>query len=70
MLIIKEVKRNLSEKLIRVYLPAGFAEFFTLMETVDYYDRPEYDKLIKILERGRDMIPFYPKSKLTTSLVD
>jgi len=60
----------LSEKLIRAYLPAGFAEFFMLMETVDYYDRPDYDKLIKILEKGRDLIPFYPKSKLTTSLVD
>ena len=41
-----------------------------LMETVDYYDRPDYDKLIKILEKGRDLIPFYPKSKITTSLVD
>lgn len=70
LLLIKEIKRNLNEKLVRVYLPAGFAEFFMLMETIDYYDRPDYEKLIKILEKARDLIPFYPKSRLTSSLVD
>jgi hypothetical protein len=64
------MKKNLSEKLIRVYLPSGFAEFFMLMDTIDYYDKPDYDKLIKILEKARDLVPFYPKSKLTSSLVD
>jgi hypothetical protein len=28
LMIIKETKRNLNEKLIRVYLPPGFGEFF------------------------------------------
>lgn len=63
LLLIKEIKRNISEKLIRVYLPAGFAEFFLVMDTIDYYDKPDYEKLIKILEKSRDLIPFYPKSR-------
>jgi hypothetical protein len=34
------------------------------METVDYYDRPDYDKLIKILEKSKETVPFYhPKIK-------
>lgn len=28
LMIIKETKRNLNEKLIRLYLPPGFGEFF------------------------------------------
>lgn len=61
--MIKEVKRNINDKLIKVYLPTGFAEFFVLMETIDYYDKPDYDKLIKILEKAKETIPFLPKSK-------
>lgn len=67
--MIKEVKRNINDKLIKVYLPTGFAEFFVLMETIDYYDKPDYDKLIKILEKAKETIPFLPKSKQNT-LVD
>lgn len=71
LMIIKETKRNLSEKLIRVYLPPGFSEFFQIMETIDYYDRPDYDKLIHILEKAKEMIPHYPKNvKALHSLVD
>jgi len=62
-MMIKEVKRNINDKLIKVYLPTGFAEFFVLMETIDYYDKPDYDKLIKILEKAKETIPFLPKSK-------
>jgi hypothetical protein len=69
LLLIKEIKRNLTEKLIRIYLPTGFAEFFLLMETVDFYDRPDYDKMIKILEKAREIIPFFPKTKVN-NLVD
>lgn len=63
LLQIKEVKRNLSEKLMKVYLPTGYAEFFQILETIDYYDKPDYDRLIKIFEKSRDMVPFFPKSK-------
>ncbi len=28
LIIIKETKRNLSEKLLRLYLPPGFGEYF------------------------------------------
>lgn len=68
-MIIKEVKKNLNDKLIRAYLPPGFAEFFLLMETIDYYDKPDYDRLIKVLEKAKEIIPFLPKAKLNC-LVD
>lgn len=40
-----------------------------MMETVDFYDRPDYDKMIKILEKAREIIPFFPKTKVN-NLVD
>lgn len=40
------------------------------METIDYYDKPDYDKLIKILEKAKETIPFYPKNKSQNTLVD
>jgi hypothetical protein len=64
LLLIKEVKRNLNEKFMRAYLPAGFSEFFSIMESIDYYDKPEYDKLSRVLEKARDAIPFFPRSKV------
>jgi hypothetical protein len=70
LMIIKETKRNLNEKLIRVYLPPGFGEFFQIMESMDYYDRPDYEKLTRILEKAKDIIPYYSKTKAQSSLVD
>jgi hypothetical protein len=70
LMIIKETKRNLSEKLIRMYLPPGFGEYFQVMESIDYYDRPDYDKLTRILEKAKEIIPYYPKNKGGASLVD
>ena len=71
LILIKEIKRNLSDKLMRIYLPPGFAEFYLLMETIDYYDKPEYEKLIRVLEKAREVIPLYPKHKLyNNTLVD
>lgn len=70
LLIIKETKRNLSERLIRTYLPPGFGEYFQIMESIDYYDRPDYDKLTRILEKAKEIIPYYPKNKGQTWLVD
>lgn len=70
MILIKEIKRNLNEKLAKAYLPPGFSEFFLLMETVDYYDKPDYDKLIRILERAKEVIPFMAKNKASNNLVD
>ena len=56
---------------MRAYLPTGFSEFFTVLETIDYYDKPDYERLIKILEKARDIVPFFPKSKaVTQQLVD
>jgi len=69
LLLIKETKRHISEQLIRICLPDGFAEFFEHAQSLDYYDRPDYDFLIKVLERAKDSIPFYAKMKNTT-LVD
>lgn len=69
MLLIKEIKRNLSEKLIRAYLPTGFAEYYLMMENIDFYDKPDYDRMIKLLEKARETIPLLPKSKQQT-LVD
>lgn len=69
-MIIKETKRNLNEKLIRLYLPPGFGEFFSIMESLDYYDRPDYDKLTRILEKAKEIIPYYSKSKVQSTLVD
>jgi hypothetical protein len=63
---IKEVKRNLNEKFMRAYFPTGFSDFFMVMETIDYYDKPDYDRLIKILEKARDLVPFFPKSKVVS----
>ena len=54
---------------MRAYLPAGFSEFFSIMESIDYYDKPDYDKLIRVLEKARDAIPFVPRSKVQ-QLVD
>ena len=69
-MIIKETKRNLNEKLIRVYLPPGFGEFFQIMESMDYYDRPDYEKLTRILEKAKEIIPYYSKTKTMNTLVD
>ena len=79
LLLIKETKRHISEQLIRIYLPGkknlltpfpdGFAEFFEHVQSLGYYDRPDYDYLIKLLERAKDSIPFYAKMKNST-LVD
>jgi len=69
LLLIKEVKRNLNEKFMRAYLPAGFSDFFAIMESIDYYGKPEYDKLARVLEKARDSIPFFPPSKVQ-QLVD
>ena len=63
---IKEVKRNLCEQLLKIYLPIGFCDFFGHVSTLGFYDKPDYDKLIKILEKSRDSIPFYAKSKSNT----
>ena len=68
-MMIKEVKRNLNDKLIKVCLPPGFAEFYCIMETIDYYDKPDYDKMIKILEKAKEAVPFMTKTKMNT-LVD
>ena len=70
LMIIKETKRNLSEKLIRLYLPPGFGEYFQVMESVDFYDRPDYDKLTRILEKAKEILPYQSKSKSQMSLVD
>jgi len=69
-MIIKETKRNLSEKLIRLYLPPGFGEYFQVMESVDFYDRPDYDKLTRILEKAKEILPYQTKIKSQMSLVD
>lgn len=69
-MIIKETKRNLSEKLIRLYLPPGFGEYFQVMESVDFYDRPDYDKLTRILEKAKEILPYQYKNKSQMSLVD
>ncbi len=58
LIIIKETKRNLSEKLIRLFLPPGFGEFFLIMESIDFYDRPDYDKLTRILEKAKEIMPY------------
>ena len=71
LMVIKEVKRNLNEKLIKAFLPAGFAEFFMQMEAIDFYDKPDYDRMIKLLERARDTLPLQPKTaKGFSTLVD
>lgn len=54
LMLIKDLKRNISESLIRVYLPPAFAEFWNMIECLGYYDTPDYDKMIKILEKGRE----------------
>jgi hypothetical protein len=28
-----------------------------------FYDKPDYDKLMKLLEKAKESIPFYPKLK-------
>jgi hypothetical protein len=40
------------------------------MESIDYYDRPDYDKLMRILEKAKELIPYYSKTKGPTTLVD
>jgi hypothetical protein len=70
LMLIKEVKRNLSEKLIRAHLPTGFAEFYQLMEVIDYYDKPDYDRMAKLLEKAKEAIPMQPRSKSNNTLVD
>ena len=70
LMIIKETKRNLNEKLIRLYLPPGFGEFLQIMESMDYYDRPDYEKLTRILEKAKEIIPYYSKTKTMSTLVD
>ncbi len=40
------------------------------MESIDYYDRPDYDKLTRILEKAKEIIPYFPKNKGGASLVD
>lgn len=40
------------------------------MEGIDYYDRPDYDKLTRILEKAKEIIPYYSKSKSQSTLVD
>ena len=66
LMLIKEIKKNLSEQLMKIYLPNGFAEFYTHIESLSYYDKPDYDKLIKILEKAKESIPFYAKMKTNT----
>jgi hypothetical protein len=48
---------------MKAYLPSGFAEFFQIMETIDYYDKPDYDRLIRTLEKAREQVPYFPKNK-------
>lgn len=79
LLIIKETKKHIAEQLINIYLPGkisyslcvldGFSEMFNHIQSLGYYDRPDYDYLIKTLERAKDAIPFYAKMK-NNSLVD
>ena len=40
------------------------------MESVDFYDRPDYDKLTRILEKAKEILPYQSKSKSQMSLVD
>jgi len=40
------------------------------MESIDFYDRPDYDKLIRILEKAKETLPYQSKTKSTLSLVD
>ena len=50
---IKNIKKNISIELIRHYLPDGFAEFYQNIMTLGHADRPDYDRLIRILEKGK-----------------
>jgi hypothetical protein len=40
------------------------------MESVDFYDRPDYDKLTRILEKAKEILPYQSKNKSQLSLVD
>jgi hypothetical protein len=40
------------------------------MESMDYYDRPDYEKLTRILEKAKEIIPYYSKTKTMNTLVD
>ena len=44
-------------ELIKHYCPDGFAEFYQHVMGLGHADKPDYDRLIKLLEKGKANIP-------------
>lgn len=53
-MLIKDIKRNLSEALIKTHLPDPFLDFHQHISALGYYDAPDYDKLIRLFEKAKE----------------
>lgn len=40
-------------------MPSAFADFWNLIDSLGFYDTPDYDRMIKVLEKGREQVPFF-----------
>ena len=68
---IKNIKKNIQIDLIKQYLPGmfikfmfmclidGFAEFYHYATSLSHSEKPDYDRLIKVLEKGKNKMPSY-----------
>src|SRR4051794_39132401 len=56
---IKNIKKNIQVELIKHCLPEGFAEFYQYTMGLSHADKPDYDKLVKLFEKGKANIPQY-----------